>query len=57
MIAVVTTHPAQPESMSYHLHRSRGFDVVGQLKRVGFKNAHDVDTTLMQRSLRSRSES
>ena len=52
VIAVVTTNSTESESSSLHLHRSRGFDVVGQLRRVGFKNTNDVDTILLQRSLR-----
>ncbi|MFF1946052.1 GNAT family N-acetyltransferase [Rhodococcus qingshengii] len=51
VIAVVTTNSNEPEPTSWHLHRSRGFDVVGQLNRVGFKYANAVDTILMQRSL------
>lgn len=48
MIAVIAD-AGQPASAA--LHRSRGFDEVGRLRRVGHKHGRWVDTVLMQKSL------
>jgi len=51
VIAVLTSETGAPESSSFHLHRSRRFEVAGRLKGVGFKNATPIDTVIMQRAL------
>ncbi|WP_430333428.1 N-acetyltransferase family protein [Rhodococcus sp. ACT016] len=51
VIAVLTSETGAPESSSFHLHRSRGFEVAGRLKGVGFKNASTIDTVIMQCAL------
>ncbi|GAB2628919.1 N-acetyltransferase family protein [Prescottella soli] len=51
VIAVLTSETGAPESSSFHLHRSRRFEVAGRLKGVGYKNATSIDTVIMQRAL------
>nr|WP_254622593.1 hypothetical protein [Rhodococcus sp. W8901] len=51
VIAVLTSETGAPGSGSYHLHRSREFEVAGRLLDVGFEHETSLDTIIMQRAL------
>jgi L-amino acid N-acyltransferase YncA len=56
VVAVIATLPdARHDTPSIVLHRRLGFEVVGRMPAVGYKQGHWVDTVLMQKDLRPRS--
>ncbi|MDL5156755.1 GNAT family N-acetyltransferase [Actinomycetospora termitidis] len=53
VVAVIATLPdARHDTPSIVLHRRLGFDVVGRMPAVGYKQGQWVDTVIMQKDLR-----
>ena len=53
VIAVIAAvHGSRHETPSMVLHRRQGFEVVGRLSAVGYKNGQWADTVIMQKDLR-----
>jgi L-amino acid N-acyltransferase YncA len=53
VVAVIATLPdARHDTPSIVLHRRLGFEVVGRMPAVGYKQGQWVDTVLMQKDLR-----
>ena len=53
VIAVIAAvHGSRHETPSMVLHRRQGFEVVGRLPAVGYKNGQWADTVIMQKDLR-----
>ncbi|HEY2195670.1 MAG TPA: GNAT family N-acetyltransferase [Actinomycetospora sp.] len=56
VVAVIATLPgARHDTPSIVLHRRLGFEVVGRMPDVGYKQGQWVDTVLMQKALHPRS--
>ncbi|NMO90533.1 GNAT family N-acetyltransferase [Actinomycetospora sp. TBRC 11914] len=56
VVAVIATLPGtRHDTPSIVLHRRLGFEIVGRMPAVGYKQGQWVDTVLMQKDLRPRS--